>query len=44
VGYKLAEGKGLREGMGPVKTTGMQKPQVRKDCGNLWKRVDASGG
>src|SRR5216684_6497484 len=22
----------------PVKTTGMQKPQIRKNCGNLWKR------
>src|SRR6266436_4480065 len=21
----------------PVKTTGMQKPQIRKNCGNLWK-------
>src|SRR5713226_5898966 len=25
----------------PVKTTGMQKPQIRKNCGNLWKSQKA---
>lgn len=49
MGFKLAEGKGLRDGWVPVKTTGMQrahpahtsgtqKARIRKNCGNPWKR------
>ncbi len=48
MGFKLAEGKGLREGWVPVESTGMEKSASRTsirdakgaDSKELWKSVE----